>query len=51
MFGSDWPVCTLGASYGEVVSSAVALTAELSDAERAAILGGTARAVYQLGSR
>lgn len=51
LFGSDWPVCTLGASYGDVVSSVLALTAELSDAERAAILGGTARAVYQLGSR
>jgi L-fuconolactonase len=51
MFGSDWPVSTLGASYGEVVRSAVALITELSDAERAAILGGTARAVYQLGSR
>lgn len=48
MFGSDWPVCTLGASYGEVVSAAVALTDELSDAERAAVLGGAARAVYHL---
>jgi len=48
MFGSDWPVCTLSVSYGEVVSSAIALTAELSDAERETILGGTARAVYHL---
>jgi len=48
LFGSDWPVCTLGASYGDVVSSVLALTAELGDAERAAILGGTARAVYHL---
>ncbi|MGH3302223.1 MAG: amidohydrolase family protein [Streptosporangiaceae bacterium] len=48
MFGSDWPVCTLGASYDAVVTAALALTSELSDTERAAILGGTARAVYQI---
>jgi len=51
MFGSDWPPCTLGASYAEVVSSAIALTGELSDAERTAILGGNARTAYQLVSR
>ena len=50
MFGSDWPVCTLGASYADVVSAAVTLTGELSDPERAAILGGTARAVYGIRS-
>jgi L-fuconolactonase len=50
MFGSDWPVCTLGASYGDVVAAAVTLTGTLSAPERAAILGGTARAVYQFGS-
>jgi L-fuconolactonase len=46
MFGSDWPVCTLGASYADVVAAAVTLTGGLSGPERAAILGGTARAVY-----
>jgi L-fuconolactonase len=46
MFGSDWPVCTLGASYADVVTTAVTLTGDLSDQERAAIFGGTARAVY-----
>ena len=46
MFGSDWPVCTLGASYAAVVTTAVALTGTLSSPEQAAILGGTARAVY-----
>jgi L-fuconolactonase len=50
MFGSDWPVCTLGASYADVVTAAVTLTGELSDPERAAILGGTARAVYGIRS-
>jgi L-fucono-1,5-lactonase len=49
MFGSDWPVCTLSASYGDVVAAAKALTAGLSPIERAAVLGGTARRVYRLG--
>lgn len=49
MFGSDWPVCTLGASYNAVVSAARALTSDLSESERAAIFGGSARAVYQIG--
>jgi L-fuconolactonase len=48
MFGSDWPVCTLAATYGEVHAVADALTCQLSDAERAAIFGGTARRVYRL---
>jgi len=47
MFGSDWPVCTLQSSYTGVVARAVALTASLSEPEQAAILAGTARAVYQ----
>ena len=50
MFGSDWPVCTLGASYTDVVTAAVTLTATLSGPERAAILGGTARSVYGIRS-
>jgi L-fuconolactonase len=47
MFGSDWPVCTLQSSYTGVVTRAVALTAGLSEPEQAAILAGTARAVYR----
>jgi len=50
MFGSDWPVCTLGASYAGVVAVAVALTSTLSEAEQAAILGGTARALYRIST-
>lgn len=49
MFGSDWPVCTLSATYTEVADAARALTAALSPAERAAVFSGTARRVYQLG--
>jgi len=49
MFGSDWPVCTLAASYGEVLRTARDLTGHLSDAEREAIFAGTATRVYRLG--
>ncbi len=49
MFGSDWPVSTLRASYADVVAAAVTLTGALSRPEQAAILGGTARAVYGIG--
>jgi L-fucono-1,5-lactonase len=49
MFGSDWPVCTLAASYAEVLQAARALTEGLSDAEREAIFAGTATRLYRLG--
>ncbi len=49
MFGSDWPVCLLAATYGQVVAAAEELTAELSDAERAEVCSGTARSWYRLG--
>lgn len=49
MFGTDWPVCTLSASYGEVVDAARGLTHGLSPIERAAVFSGTARRVYRLG--
>jgi L-fuconolactonase len=48
MFGSDWPVCTLAASYEQVLAAADALTATLSHEERAQIFGGTARTTYTL---
>jgi L-fuconolactonase len=48
MFGSDWPVCTLAASYGRVVGAAEELVNDLSTAERAAVMGGTASSVYGL---
>ena len=49
MFGSDWPPSTLDASYGEVLATARALTADLSSDEQAAIFSGTARQAYRLG--
>jgi L-fuconolactonase len=48
MFGSDWPVCLLAASYAEVVEAAEALTATLTAAERQQIFGDTARRIYNL---
>ena len=51
MFGSDWPVCLLAASYDAVLAAAEELTAQLSDAERAEIFGGTAHRSYTLGGR
>jgi L-fuconolactonase len=48
MFGSDWPVCTLAATYEEVRAAAGELTAGLSGSERAALFGCTAARVYDL---
>ncbi|MFD7301932.1 amidohydrolase family protein [Streptomyces pharetrae] len=48
MFGSDWPVCTLAASYGEVVATAAELTAALSESERDELFRSTATRVYGL---
>jgi L-fuconolactonase len=49
LFGSDWPVCLLAAPYDVVLATARSLIAGLSPDEQAAILGGTAVAVYRLG--
>ncbi|MGW3093248.1 amidohydrolase family protein [Streptomyces sp. NPDC001102] len=48
MFGSDWPVCTLAASYGDVVETARQLIAGLGESERTQILEGTATRFYRL---
>jgi L-fuconolactonase len=48
MYGSDWPVCTLAAGYDEVWDLAGTLIQDLSETERDAILGGTAKRVYEL---
>jgi L-fuconolactonase len=50
IFGSDWPVCTLAASYTEVAALARgALTARLGPAELDAFFAGNAASVYRLG--
>lgn len=48
MWGSDWPVCQLEATYDDWRGAAEALTADLSESDRAAIFGGTARAFYRI---
>jgi L-fucono-1,5-lactonase len=48
MFGSDWPVCLLAASYGRVLDTASDLTSELTATERARIFGLTAIETYRL---
>jgi L-fuconolactonase len=48
MFGSDWPVCTLAASYAQVAALAGEYLRQLSPAEQAEVLGGTAARFYGL---
>ncbi|WP_406281587.1 amidohydrolase family protein [Streptomyces sp. NBC_00209] len=48
MFGSDWPVCRLAATYTEVLDTTRALIQDLSEDERAAVLATTAERVYGL---
>jgi L-fucono-1,5-lactonase len=46
MFGSDWPVCTVAASYAQVVALVRDAIGDYSADEQARILGGTAADVY-----
>ncbi|MFJ2827926.1 amidohydrolase family protein [Streptomyces sp. NPDC087263] len=48
MFGSDWPVCILAATYDQVADAAQELTAGLSADERAQVFTDTATRVYRL---
>jgi L-fuconolactonase len=48
MFGSDWPVCTLAASYPDVLAAAQDLTASLTATEQEAVFSGTAASIYGL---
>jgi L-fuconolactonase len=50
LYGSDWPVCLLAAAYDTVIATARALLGGLSEAECAAVFGGTAEEVYRLGA-
>ncbi|WP_296635663.1 amidohydrolase family protein [Polaribacter sp.] len=46
MYGSDWPVCLLGASYSQVLKIVTDYISEFSDTEKAKILGGNALNFY-----
>jgi len=48
IFGSDWPVSTLATTYRGWIDAVEQLTSGLSDAQRAALFGGTAVRVYGL---
>ena len=48
LFGSDWPVCLLAATYEQVVDAARQALAGLTDDERAAVFGATAARIYRL---
>ncbi|MFJ4466454.1 amidohydrolase family protein [Streptomyces sp. NPDC089424] len=48
MFGSDWPVCTVAATYAQVSYLAGALAIDLGPDERDAFFEGTATRVYDL---
>lgn len=48
MWGSDWPVCLLAASYERWLSVALDLASSLSAGEREAVFGGTAARWYAL---
>jgi L-fuconolactonase len=48
MFGSDWPVCKLAASYEQVYEALVEVLGPISESERSQIFGQTAISFYGL---
>jgi len=48
MFGSDWPVLTLGSSYGRWLDTVAHMLARLSDEEAIDVMHRTAIQVYGL---
>jgi L-fuconolactonase len=48
LFGSDWPVCLLAGTYGEVLAGLEAALPVLGAAERELLYGGNAVRVYSL---
>ncbi|MFC4855613.1 amidohydrolase family protein [Actinophytocola glycyrrhizae] len=50
MFGSDWPVCELAATYDQVHDVARACTNGLSQPERAEVFAGTATRAYPISA-
>jgi L-fuconolactonase len=50
MWGSDWPVCQLAASYDDWRKAAETLTTGFSESEKADIYGGTAARFYRISA-
>jgi len=48
IWGSDWPVCTLGGGLTTWVAATQALLAGASESERARLLSGNARRLWRL---
>jgi len=48
IFGSDWPVCLLAASYGQVLAAARACLSGLTASARDGVFGANARRAYRL---
>ncbi len=48
MFGSDWPVCLVAASYSRVFAALEEVLGDISATTRQKILGENARAFYRL---
>jgi len=48
MYGSDWPVCRVAATYGEMLGIAQAYVAKLSTDEQSKFWGGNAVKFYSL---
>jgi L-fuconolactonase len=48
MFGSDWPVCLLAASYDQVLNAAQALVSDLSEVDKRRIFAGNALEFYRI---
>ncbi len=48
MFGSDWPVCLLAGSYGQVVDALMECLGSVNDDDWAMLMGGTAARFYGL---
>lgn len=48
MIGSDWPVCTLAATYARAMEPVLESIARWSEQDRAAVLGDTARRFWNL---
>jgi predicted TIM-barrel fold metal-dependent hydrolase len=49
MWGSNWPVCFANARLSQWTEVSAALAGEFTHDEQAAILGGNAARVYQIG--
>jgi L-fuconolactonase len=49
MVGSDWPVCTVAASYAEVMGMVTDYIGRLSQEDQSLVLGGNAASFYGIG--